>query len=59
VKQPTRARIRNILTTLLEVVGLAAVTYGVWSIFQPAGFIFGGFALVGFSYLIVRNGGTR
>lgn len=59
MKQSTRVAIRNTLTTVLEIVGLAAVTYGVWSIFQPAGFIFGGFALVGFSYLIVRNGGTR
>lgn len=40
---------REIITTSVEIVGLALVTFGLWLIFQPAAFIFAGGAIVGFS----------
>jgi len=34
----------NLFITLLELVGLAAITYGAWLVFVPAAFIVGGAA---------------
>lgn len=37
---------RATLTTLAEILGLAAVSAGVWLIYEPAGLIVAGLALV-------------
>lgn len=54
----TKARVRSIATTLLEVVSVAAITVGVWLIYPPAAFMFAGIAGVGASFLIIRGGAS-
>ena len=46
---------RDILTTLGELLGIAAITAGLALIYVPAAFIFGGFALGFISYWIGRD----
>ena len=41
---------RDVLSTIVEVVGLGLVAYGVWLVFPPAAFIFAGGAIVAVSY---------
>ena len=41
---------RSVLTTVGELVGVAAVTFGLALIFVPAAFIFGGLAVALISY---------
>lgn len=43
------------MTTLLELVGFAAVTFGCFLIWPPLGFIVGGALLVIVAYLIDRG----
>lgn len=43
------------MTLVLYLLGLAAVVYGVWLIYHPAGFIVAGILLVLFSLLIDRH----
>lgn len=49
----------KVLTTLLEVGGLAAITAGVALIYLPAAFIVGGTAAIAISYLLIQNRGGR
>lgn len=46
---------RNILTTILEILGAAAIVAGVWLFSIPIALIIGGVILIGFSYLVVRR----
>ncbi|MBX3435950.1 MAG: hypothetical protein KF861_00445 [Planctomycetaceae bacterium] len=46
---------RNILTTILEIFGAAAIVAGVWLFSIPIALIIGGVILIGFSYLVVRR----
>lgn len=50
-------RVKSIITTALELAGLALIVTGVALIWLPAAFIVAGVGLVGVSYLIV--GGRR
>lgn len=50
-------RMKDIITTALELVALALVVTGVALMFVPAAFVVAGVGLVGVSYLIV--GGHR
>jgi hypothetical protein len=47
-KPATRRRFID-LGDILGLIGVVAITYGVWLIFQPAAFIVGGACLLGLS----------
>lgn len=49
--------IRRLLLELLFLAGLAAIAYGAWLIYQPAGYIAGGLLLSAVT-VIVMLGGT-
>lgn len=51
-------RSRDLVTTLLELLGAAAIAYGVALIFLPAGIIVGGLLALALSYVIERGGAT-
>lgn len=56
-QQPTRRQsllTRDLATTLLELLGLAAVVFGVALIFVPAAWIVGGLGLVALGYFAGR-----
>lgn len=48
---------KNIISDLLIVIGLEAVTVGAWMIYRPAGWLVAGIALIGFGWLIGLPGG--
>lgn len=50
-------RFKNIISDLLIVIGLEAVTVGAWMIYRPAGWLVAGIALIGFGWLIGLPGG--
>ncbi|WP_353809149.1 hypothetical protein [Agromyces sp. SYSU T00194] len=52
----TQPRWLKAVTTVFELVGAAAIAYGVALIFLPAGIIVGGAALIGLSYVLERGG---
>lgn len=41
----------NIIAFLIGLIGLSAICYGAWSVFEPAGFIVGGVFMLWWSYL--------
>ena len=49
--------LKNIISDLLIVLGLEAVTVGAWMIYRPAGWLVAGIALIGFGWLIGLPGG--
>ena len=49
--------LKNIISDLLIVIGLEAVTVGAWMIYRPAGWLVAGIALIGFGWLIGLTGG--
>jgi len=59
MRQNARAKVREITTTVLELVAGLIVAGGVAMIYLPAGVVTAGAALFGISYLIQRNGGQR
>lgn len=46
---------RDALTSAGELVGIAAITFGIWCVFPPAAFIFGGLAVFAISFLQGRS----
>lgn len=50
-------KLKNIISDLLIVIGLEAVTVGAWMIYRPAGWLVAGIALIGFGWLIGLPGG--
>lgn len=48
---------KNIISDLLIVIGLEAVTVGAWMIYRPAGWLVAGIALIGFGWIIGLPGG--
>lgn len=47
---------RTVTAAALELTGFAAVTYGVWLVYEPAGLIVGGALAVLASFLLERGG---
>lgn len=45
------------LRDAIGLAGVAAITYGAWLIYQPAGFIVGGVLLIAGAILTSRKGG--
>lgn len=50
-------KLKNIISDLLIVIGLEAVTVGAWMIYRPAGWLVAGIALIGFGWIIGLPGG--
>lgn len=50
-----RDRVSQLLTTLLELVGLALIVIGVWLVAPPLAFVVAGAGLIGISYLLTRG----
>lgn len=49
---------KDIITTVLELIGVALIVAGVWLFLPPLAFIVAGISLIGVSYLITRRGGS-
>jgi hypothetical protein len=47
-----------VMSTVLDVAGLAIFSYGAWLVYRPAGFLVGGLALLLLGYL-TRPAGAR
>jgi len=42
----------NIIVFVIGLIGLAAISFGAWSIYEPAGFIVCGLFLLWWSYMV-------
>jgi hypothetical protein len=49
--------VRRILTTLLELVGVALIVAGIWLLSVPLALMAAGIGLIGISYLWTTRGG--
>jgi|GEM_PF-431388 len=46
--------LKNLFTLIIGLLGAAVLSYGAWSIYQPAGYVTGGVLLMFWSYVQAR-----